>query len=205
MTHKKLSQRESKKAVLEVLELVNLRPSKEYYSYFPHQLSGGMNQRAMIAMAIASRPRLIIADEPTSSLDRLTEIKILRLLKDLNKSLNISIILITHNISVIVDFSDKVAIMYAGRIVEVGDKEEVLNNPKHPYAIALLDCMPRKRKEDKLLKTIKGNVPNLSQLPSGCKFHPRCPFVMEVCKGQEPDFIKVSQNQFAKCYLYQKT
>lgn len=201
LTHNKLSQTKSKEAVLEALELVNLRPVKKYYSYFPHQLSGGMNQRAMIAMAIASKPKLLIADEPTSSLDRITEIKILELLRELNKKIGASIILITHNISIIEDFADSIAIMYAGRIVEKGDKNEVLNKPKHPYTKALLSCRPKKKDKDKFLNTIKGSVPNLSQLPKGCKFHPRCPFAMDICPKQEPEFKKVSQSQFAKCYL----
>ena len=200
-THKKLTQAESKKATLEVLELVDLKPAKTYFSFYPHQLSGGMNQRVMIAMAIASQPKLLIADEPTSSLDRITEIKILKLLKDLNRKLNISIILITHNISIIESFADCIAIIYAGRIIEKGSKDEVLYNPKHPYTKALLDCRPRKRNGGKFLNTIKGNVPDLSKLPSGCKFHPRCSYVMERCLNKEPQFKKASQNHIVKCYL----
>ncbi|NQU19222.1 ABC transporter ATP-binding protein [bacterium] len=199
--HKKLSRKESKKAAWEILELVNLKPAQTYYSFYPHQLSGGMNQRAMIAMAIASKPKLLIADEPTSSLDRITEIKILELLKDLNRKLNISIILITHNISIIENFTDSIAIIYGGRIIEKGDKGAVLHNPRHPYTKALLDCMPKKRNAGKFLNTIKGNVLDLSKLPAGCKFNPRCPHAMEKCLKAEPQFKEISQSHFVKCYL----
>ncbi|MFC1709825.1 ABC transporter ATP-binding protein [Candidatus Omnitrophota bacterium] len=199
LTHNKTSKNKAKDDALVVLELVNLKPAKTYYTYFPHQLSGGMNQRAMIAMAIASKPKLIIADEPTSNLDRITEQRILGLLKHINKEISSSIILITHNISIIEDFADSVAIMYAGRIVENGKKEEVLNNPKHPYTKALLGCRPKKDAE--LLNTIEGRVPDLSKLPNGCKFHPRCPFVMDICKKQEPEFKQITKSQFSRCYL----
>ncbi len=201
LTHSKLSETESRKETLEALEIVGLNPPKVYYAYFPHQLSGGMNQRAMIAMAIASKPKLIIADEPTSSLDRITEIKILELLKEINNKINSSIILITHNISIIEDFADKVLIMYAGRIVEQGLKNEILNSPKHPYTQALLACNPKNSRNKRYLDTIKGNVPNLSKLPTGCKFNPRCPFVMNICLKDEPEFKAFSQTQLSKCYL----
>lgn len=201
LTHYKLDRNKAEKAVLEVLESVDLLPAEKYYSYFPHQLSGGMNQRAMIAMAIASKPRLIIADEPTSSLDRITEIKILELLKELNEKINASIILITHNISIIEGFAHSIAIMYAGRIVEKGKRDEVMTSPKHPYTKALLECRPKKNKKEKFLNTIEGKVPNLSELPTGCKFHPRCPFVMDICKTQEPEFKQLSKTHFVKCYL----
>jgi len=202
MAHQCVSKNRAKDDAAEVLELVNLKPAQKYYNYYPHQLSGGMNQRAMIAMAIASKPKLLIADEPTSSLDRITEITILKLLKRLNAELGLSIILITHNISLIENFADTIAIMYAGRIIEKGPSGEILNSPKHPYTEALLDCLPKKGKE---LNAIKGSVPNLSNLPSGCKFHPRCPYVMEKCLKQEPDFIKISQGHSVRCYLQQKT
>ena len=201
LTHGKLSKREARNKVMDTLELVELLPAEKYYRYFPHQLSGGMNQRAMIAMAISSNPRLLIADEPTSSLDRITETKILKLLKDLNKKLNISIILITHNISIIEDFADNIAIMYAGRIIEKGNKDEVLNNPSHPYTKSLLECMPKMNDKSEYLKTIKGSVPDLSNLPQGCKFHPRCAFVIEKCLKEEPVFKNVSKTQSVKCYL----
>lgn len=202
LIHHKMSFAESKKATLDIMESVELKPSKTYYRYFPHQLSGGMNQRVMIAMAIASKPKLLIADEPTSSLDRITEVKILNLLKDLNKQLGICIILITHNISIIENFSQRIAIMYAGRIVEIGDNHEVLYSPKHPYTEALLECMPKNRNKNELLNTIEGNVPDLSKLPNGCKFHPRCPYVMDECLIKEPDFRKITKTQFVKCYLW---
>lgn len=201
LTHNKLSQNESKSATLEALDMVNLKPVETYYSYFPHQLSGGMNQRAMIAMAIASKPKLIIADEPTSSLDKITEMQILELLRELNQKINVSIILITHNISIIQDFADNIAIMYAGRIVEYGNAKEILGSPKHPYTKALLDCRPRRNEDKKFLNTIEGNVPDLSKLPEGCKFNPRCPLAMDICLKKEPEFKKITQSQFSKCYL----
>ena len=143
--HNKMPDKEARKAVLEALELVNLEPAKKYYSFYPHQLSGGMNQRVMIAMAIASKPKLLIADEPTSSLDRITEIKILNLLLDLNKKLGISIIFITHNISIARNFADRIAIMYKGKIVETGNSKEIIDNPKQPYTQRLLACIPKRK------------------------------------------------------------
>jgi oligopeptide/dipeptide ABC transporter ATP-binding protein len=198
LTHNKLPPPKAYEATLEVLQWVNLKPAKQYYFYYPHQLSGGMNQRVMIAMSVASQPKLIIADEPTSSLDRITEIKILNLLKKLNEELNISIILISHNISIIKDFADTISVMYAGRIIEKASKGEVLDNPKHPYTKALLECIPKRGTE---LKTIEGSVPELSNLPQGCKFAPRCPFVMDRCLTQEPEIRNISQGHFLRCYL----
>ncbi|MDD5617887.1 MAG: ABC transporter ATP-binding protein [Candidatus Omnitrophica bacterium] len=202
LTHNKLSQKEARKAALEALGLVNLRPAEKFYHYYPHQLSGGMNQRAMIAMAISSKPRLLIADEPTSSLDRITEIKILKLLKELNQELNLSVILITHNISIVEDFSDTIAIMYAGRIIEKANKDKILHNPKHPYTKALLECIPKRKNKTQTLNTIKGSVPQLHNLPQGCKFNPRCPFVMDKCLKDEPEFKEATKEHFVKCYLW---
>ncbi|MDD5292107.1 MAG: ABC transporter ATP-binding protein [Candidatus Omnitrophica bacterium] len=198
IAHNCFSPNKAKESASKVLELVNLKPAQKYYNYYPHQLSGGMNQKAMIAIAVASKPKLLIADEPTNSLDRITEITILKLLKKLNAEFNLSIILITHNISLIENFADTIAIMYAGRIMEKGLSQEILHSPKHPYTKALLDCLPKKGKE---LNAIKGSVPNLAKLPSGCKFHPRCPYVMEKCLKDEPDFVKISQEHSVKCYL----
>lgn len=199
--HSNVDREESKSAVLELLHIVGLTPAQEYFPYFPHQLSGGMNQRAMIAMAIASKPQLLIADEPTSSLDRITEIKILRLLLALNEQRSVSIIFITHNISIIKGFAHRVAIMYAGSIVEMGTAEEILNNPQHPYTIALLACVPQKHREKRLLATIQGNVPELSQLPNGCTFHPRCDLRTQRCDESEPRFTRITKTHLVKCCL----
>jgi len=203
--HQHLKENEAIKATHRALELVDLKPAEKFFSFYPHQLSGGMNQRAMIAMAISSNPKILIADEPTSNLDRITELKIIDLLKDLNRRLKISIIFITHNISIIKDFANTLIVMYYGRIVEKGTKDEVLSNSKHPYTQGLLKCIPKIGKNEKRLATIKGQVPELSNLPSGCKFHPRCPYAMDKCKEEEPEFCKITQTHYSKCYLQQKS
>jgi len=202
--HQNLSQEQRRSKVCSFLELVDLKPADKFYWLYPHQLSGGMNQRAMIAMALASNPKILIADEPTSNLDRITELKILKLLLDLKNKLKISIIFITHNISTIENFADSIIVMYAGRIVEIGTKEEILSTSHHPYTKGLLNCIPKTSSKGNTIPTIKGNVPDLSSLPQGCKFHPRCPFVMPKCREKEPEFYKISNTHYSKCYLQQK-
>lgn len=182
----------------EVLTLVGI--SKAFAERYPFELSGGMKQRVVIAMALITNPKVILLDEPTSALDIITQENIMNLLKMLKKELNLSYIFITHDIALTSELADKMAVMYAGEIVELSPVEDFYNNPSHVYTRLLLDSVPTLRREKKL-KSIPGSPPSLIDPPSGCRFHPRCPYVMDICKTQEPPFYEISQGHFAKCYL----
>jgi len=174
LLHQKISKKNAKKQVIELFEKVNL-PRPEYiYNSYPHQLSGGQKQRIMIAMAIANKPDLLIADEPTTALDVTIQAQILRLINDLKDKFGASVMLITHDLGVIAEMCDNVAVMYAGNIVEYTDVYTLFNNPLHPYTKGLNKSMPRMNVEAEHLDVIPGMVPNLLDLPSGCPFHPRC-------------------------------
>jgi len=176
---------------------------KERLKDYPHMLSGGMKQRIAIGLALALNPSLLIADEPTTALDVLIEAQIIELLKNLKKQRNISIMLITHNLGIISELVDEVSIMYAGKIVEMGNKESIFNDPLHPYTQLLLQAIPEIGIEKKL-KAIPGSPPDLSNPPPGCRFHPRCPYAMEICKKVEPKLIEIKPNHFVACHLYEK-
>jgi peptide/nickel transport system ATP-binding protein len=176
---------------------------KERLKDYPHMLSGGMKQRVAIGLALALNPPLLIADEPTTALDVLIEAQIIELLKNLKKQRNISIMLITHNLGIISELADEVSIMYAGKIVEIGSKESIFNDPLHPYTQLLLQAIPEIGIEKKL-KAIPGLPPDLSNPPAGCRFHPRCPFAMEICKKVEPELIEIKPNHYVACHLYEK-
>lgn len=199
----KKDKREAEKESTRLLKAVGLTPAHAYYHRFAHQLSGGMNQRAMIALAIASRPQILIADEPTSALDMTIKLAIIELIKQLIKELKLTVIWITHDISLIKNFADRFAVMYAGRIIEEGEALKVYNQPAHPYTQALINCLPEHQKPDKAL-CITGEPPDLAALPAGCKFNTRCPFAYKECFQQEPDFINTCPTQKAKCYLLRK-
>ncbi|MEM4380417.1 MAG: ABC transporter ATP-binding protein, partial [Thermoplasmatales archaeon] len=169
---------------------------------YPHELSGGMLQRAMISIALANNPKILLADEPTTALDVTVQAQILRLIKNLQNNLGTSIILITHDLGVIAETCDRVAVMYAGNIVETATTEELFKNPKHPYTIGLLQSIPRVDDPNKVLKSISGNVPNLINPPSGCRFHPRCPFVFDRCKVEKPETLEVSPGHTVACHLF---
>ncbi len=176
-------------------------PSRRIREY-PHQLSGGMRQRIMIAMAIACEPSLIIADEPTTALDVTIQAQILRLLKGLTQSLGTALILISHDLGVIAEMADEVAIMYAGKIVEHATTTELFASPLHPYTIGLLESIPRAKGErEKRLSTIKGAVPRLSELPVGCKFNPRCKYIIEQCRKEEPELLDVGGGHLVRCWV----
>jgi oligopeptide/dipeptide ABC transporter ATP-binding protein len=186
----------------ELVERLGIR--RERLEEYPHQLSGGMRQRVMISLALALRAKLIIADEPTTSLDVIVEAKFLDLLKELQKEFGLTILLITHNIGVVAEVADRVAVMYAAKMAEVGDVRDVFAEPKHPYTQGLLKSVPNIALDDAELYKMKGAPPNLLRPPSGCRFHPRCPFVMDVCRTQEPAFKPVQGDQLAACWLYQE-
>lgn len=168
---------------------------------YPHQFSGGMRQRVMIGLALTLRPSLIIADEPTTALDVLVEAQILKLLQDLKTKYSLSLILITHNMGIVAEMADRVAVMYAGRIAEIGPTTQLFEDPKHPYTKALLESIPNIRVEDKVLSTIPGSPPDLTDPPPGCPFNPRCPFAFERCRAEVPELIVTGAESAAACFL----
>ncbi|MEM2383628.1 MAG: ABC transporter ATP-binding protein [Desulfurococcaceae archaeon] len=200
MLHKGLSKTEAYKRVYELLQIVGIDPRRAHN--YPHELSGGMKQRVMIAMALSLNPSLVIADEPTTALDVVIQAQIMNLLKNLKKELGISIILITHDLALIAEISDKVAIMYAGKIVEYGLSEQVYDNPLHPYTKGLVLSVPRLHGELKELAWIPGAPPDLRQPPPGCRFHPRCNMRMPLCTKEEPPLIEVEPDHYTACWLY---
>ena len=203
--HQKISKDEEiKKRVIDILEKVGFSDPERQFELFPHELSGGMRQRVMIAMALSCNPDLLIADEPTTSLDVTIQAQILELMRNLQKKFKSSILLITHNMGVIAEMCDKVAVMYAGKIVEFGDVVTVFKNPAHPYTKALLESIPRIDIEEQKLESIPGTVPSLINPPSGCRFHPRCRHFMKICKEKEPPKVEVEKNHFVCCHMFGK-
>lgn len=170
---------------------------------YPHELSGGMKQRVIIAMALLLEPDVVIADEPTTALDVLVQAQIINLLKRLKKERGMTIILITHDMAIISEIADKIGIMYAGQLVEFGSALEVYRNPKHPYSQALISAIPKLRSDNKKLQFIKGNPPNMLNLPLGCRFYARCPYAMNICK-QDPPKIK-TRTGYTLCWLYKES
>jgi oligopeptide/dipeptide ABC transporter ATP-binding protein len=187
------------------LDDAGLRPAEDYFMRYPHELSGGQRQRVVIAGAMVLEPRLLIADEPVSMLDVSIRAEILNLLRDLRDRRGVSIVFITHDLSTVAYFADRVAVMYLGRIVEMGGTKEVLQNPQHPYTRALLSVVtvpnPRLRRERVILQ---GETPNAANIPSGCRFHPRCPVAVEACKSTDPNYIKLSTSHRAACLLIEE-
>jgi oligopeptide/dipeptide ABC transporter ATP-binding protein len=188
--------------VIRLMNLVGLPEPERRMAAYPHELSGGMQQRAMIAMALACNPNLLIADEPTTALDVTIQAQIMALLGSLQKQLGMAVLLITHNLGLVADVAHWIHVMYAGRIVEAGPTEDVLTNPKHPYTRGLLDAVPRLDGVAGRLKGIEGTVPNPARLPSGCKFHPRCWKCQAICKEKEPDWEQVLPNHSVKCHFW---
>ena len=175
-----------RKRILELLDQVEIPDAKSRLNVYPHQLSGGMSQRVMIAMAIACEPKLLIADEPTTALDVTVQAQIMTLLNELKSEFNTAIIMITHDLGVVAGICDKVLVMYAGRTMEYGSARDVFYKPVHPYSIGLLNAVPRLDAEGEEMLTIPGNPPNLLRLPKGCPFQPRCPHAMEQCSSAPP-------------------
>jgi len=178
--------------------------SAERLNDYPHQFSGGMRQRVMIGLALALNPELIIADEPTTALDVIVEAQILELLKILKRKYSLSLILITHNMGIVAETADRVAVMYAGKIAEIGPALEVFGSPKHPYTQALLQSIPTVEGERRTLKVIPGFPPRLTEQPPGCSFHPRCPYAFDRCKVEDPVLIPTSAEGKAACHLLEK-
>ena len=204
--HRKVGKKEAWKQAGEMLELVSIPdPHKRLHDY-PHQLSGGMRQRVMIAIALSCDPELLIADEPTTALDVTIQAQIMELLAGLQKKLGLAVLLITHDLGVVAEFCERVVVMYTGRVVEEATVTDLFANPAHPYTRGLLKSLPSIEKvhaeAQERLSTIAGMVPPISNLPRGCKFNPRCPDVMDICLGNEPALMPVQQGQSARCYLH---
>lgn len=195
----------AKECSIEMLKKVGISMPEHVYESYPHELSGGMRQRVMIAMALAGKPKLIIADEPTTALDVTIQAQILELLRDLQKSQGCSIMLITHDLGVIAEMADEVVVMYAGKVIERGTVREIFNDPKHPYTIGLQKSKPLITSDvNEPLYSIPGNVPNPINLPDACYFKNRCNKCFGKCREKYPDEIKVSETHSVSCYLYQK-
>lgn len=200
--HEKISLANAKKRAIEMLAKVGIPNPEESFRRYPHTFSGGQRQRVMIAMAMCCHPSVLIADEPTTALDVTTQAQILKLMMDMQKETGCAIILITHNLGVVARMADRVAVMYAGQIVEEGSLRDVFYSTKHPYTYGLLGSMPdRRKKSDARLMSIPGTPPDLYAPPSGCSFAPRCPYCMEVCMKHDPALEPVSEEHFAKCWL----
>ncbi len=200
-THLKASKKESMQRVVETLRAVGMPSPEERINEYPHQMSGGMRQRAMIAMALSCNPLLLIADEPTTALDVTIQAQILELLNTIRAKYGTSIIIITHDLGIIAEVTDRVAIMYAGRIVEKASTEEIFLNPKHPYTIGLLESIPKK--QDTRLRPIPGTIPNPLELPVGCKFRPRCIYSIDICE-EEPSPSVVREGHIVRCYRWKE-
>lgn len=193
----------AKKRTLDLLEMVGLQDAKMRFEQYPHELSGGIRQRVMIALALSCNPKVLIADEPTTALDVTIQAQILDLLKELKKKIQISILLITHDLGVVANLCDRVLVMYTGKIVEAGPVEDVLLNPQHPYTKMLLRSVPRlDRPSSEKLQEIEGSPPSLIDVFEGCSFARRCPFTMNVCMKDQPPRFKVGENKTAACWLH---
>lgn len=204
--HQGMKKEEARRAASGFLSAVELPDPDQVLDSYPFQLSGGMQQRTMIAMALSTRPDLIIADEPTSAVDATIQVQILELLSRLRREHEFSMLFITHSLDVVSAVCDSVIVMYAGSVVETGTVSEVFSSPKHPYTQALFSSIPRPRKsagEDKTLASIPGTPPDPHSLPPGCKFHPRCPYVFDRCRTEDPAFRFVEPGHGVACHLYQ--
>lgn len=199
LQHRKISREEAKKKVLHMLETVGISEPEKRYRCYPHELSGGLRQRVMIAMAMICRPKLLIADEPTTALDVTVEAQILELLRELRDTIGTSIILISHNLGVIAQLCDYVYVMYAGQVVEHAPVLELFDHPSHPYTQGLMDSVRSLRRGDERLSTIPGTVPNLLRLPQGCRFAPRCPMAREDCRRCPPELSPVGDRHLVRC------
>jgi peptide/nickel transport system ATP-binding protein len=198
LAHDNMSKKEAWGRVLELLSLVGIDPSRA--RNYPHEFSGGMRQRTVIATALALNPDIVIADEPTTALDLVVQAQILKLLKDLKERLSLSLILISHDVSIISEMSDNVAVMYAGRFVEYGSSMKVFLNSLHPYTIGLLSAVPSIKGKRQRLQSVRGVPPNLANLPAGCKFADRCTQVMAKCLSSEPQLQEVEKGHYVRCF-----
>ncbi|WP_406392386.1 ABC transporter ATP-binding protein [Streptomyces sp. NBC_00887] len=205
VVHRGMSRKDAKAKSIELMDRVRIPAAKERVGNFPHQFSGGMRQRIMIAMAMALEPSLIIADEPTTALDVTVQAQVMELLAELQRELNMGLILITHDLGVVADVADKIAVMYAGRIVETSPVHEIYKAPAHPYTKGLLRSIPRLDQKGQDLYAIKGLPPNLLHIPPGCAFHPRCPMAQAVCRTDVPPLYTVDESRRSACHFWKET
>jgi peptide/nickel transport system ATP-binding protein len=201
--HLKYDKKKARQKAIEMLAMVGIPRANEIVNEYPHQLSGGMRQRVMIAMAMSCNPKLLIADEPTTALDVTIQAQILDLMRELKKVHNTAIMMITHDLGVVAEMCDRVIVMYAGKVVEEADVVTLFTNPKHPYTQGLMKSVPSLDVKEKRLYSIKGNVPNPGSLRNGCTFAPRCEFAMDICRYKAPDLEVVESGHTSRCWLYQ--
>ncbi|MGW8426265.1 ABC transporter ATP-binding protein [Peribacillus simplex] len=200
--HLKYDKKKAREHVIKMLKLVGIPRAEEIIDEFPYQLSGGMRQRIMIAMAMSCDPTLLIADEPTTALDVTIQAQILELMRKLKEEKGTAIMLITHDLGVVAEMCDRVVVMYAGKVVEEADILEIFENPKHPYTKGLLNSVPKMGQKTNRLESIPGNVPIPTNMPKGCKFAPRCSQAMDICQEQDPDLLQIAEGHQCRCFLY---
>jgi peptide/nickel transport system ATP-binding protein len=199
LLHEKVSKSEAVERTKTLLELVGIDGERQ--KSYPHEFSGGMKQRVAIAMALACNPKLVISDESTTGLDVLTQAQVIALIKNLQKKMNLSVILISHDLPMVTSICEKIAIMYAGKLVEWATTEEILNNPRHPYSKALLNATPDLSDPDREVVSIPGSVPNLVNIPKCCRFHTRCPYAFDQCLNESPELREVTPGHYTACFL----
>ena len=198
--HERVNKEDARARTVELFERVGIPDASQRFDVFPHQLSGGLKQRVMIAMALSSHPKLLIADEPTTALDVTIQAQILEVLRDVQRESGMSILLITHDLGVVNELADRVAVMYAGRVVEAGDRGELLRSPSHPYSVGLLESNPALARPGEPLPEIRGVVPPPEEWPSGCRFANRCDRALPVCSSEVPGSTSITQTQFSCCH-----
>jgi len=198
--HTNLSDKEIRIKCIEVLKQVRIPDAEEKLKVYPHELSGGMRQRVMIAMALACNPKILIADEPTTALDVTIQAQILTLLKDLQRELNMTVVMITHDLGVVAETCQKAIVMYAGQVIEEAEVEDLFEDPKHPYTQALMMSVPKLGNPDQVLYTIEGMVPDSDHMPKGCRFHPRCTYATHKCIDQEPELDNLGNKRRVRCW-----
>jgi oligopeptide/dipeptide ABC transporter ATP-binding protein len=199
--HQHYSQIRAREEAIHLLNLVGISSAETRVDEYPHQLSGGMRQRVMIAMALACRPELLIADEPTTALDVTIQAQILALMRRLQKEMGMAIMLITHNLGMVAQMVDRVVVMYAGQVVESGGVERIFDHPAHPYTVGLLGSIPKLNERRDRLQVIEGTVPTASHMPTGCRFHPRCSSALEVCKEELPALVETEPGHAVRCWI----
>ncbi|MCT7352163.1 ABC transporter ATP-binding protein [Streptomyces sp. 15-116A] len=204
VVHRGMSRKDARTKAVELMDRVRIPAARERVKQYPHQFSGGMRQRIMIAMALALEPALIIADEPTTALDVTVQAQVMDLLAELQREYHMGLILITHDLGVVADVADRIAVMYAGRIVESAPVHDIYKAPAHPYTRGLLDSIPRLDQKGQQLYAIKGLPPNLMHIPPGCAFHPRCPLARDVCRTDEPPLYEVSGARGSACHFWRE-
>ena len=204
LLHQGLDKTEARKRTIEMLDRVKIPSPEMRIDAYPHQLSGGMRQRAMIAMALSCQPKLLIADEPTTALDVTIQAQILQLLKEIQKGMGMAVMLITHDLGVVSEIADRVAVMYAGRIVEVAPIEAIFGQMRHPYTKGLQASIPQLQERRRRLNAIPGQVPNPMDLPVGCKFHPRCYLMIKECKKEEPPLLQINGDHYSRCIRWRE-